>query len=116
MKCSLTTSKGEFAYNDAKIEELNKKKTEIYRKKLDLTRDLDSELAKVNKELIAEENRRTEWLRQQKEMKKRKHVYMNLIFKWDNGIEFDTRKLKKLNEFKDYIFAYGLPTGFEVRG
>jgi hypothetical protein len=55
--------------------------------------------------------------------------YMNLVFYWDNGMKFDTRGAKALLppyitngkignwiEFKDMVFAYGLPTKYEVRG
>ena len=100
-------------FDDKKLNELREKYREELRKKDALTKDINAKIRTISKEFYDEETKQRDWEKSQKN--KNKPSYMNLIFKWDNGIEFDTRKTY-MNQFKDYVFNYGLPTSFEVRG
>ena len=100
-------------FDDTKIEELTKKVNRLNEKKYDLTKAVDKELALQRVVLRKEQVKKDEWRARQK--RKSKPQYMNIMFKWDNAITFDTRR-DKLVMFKEYVFAYGLPTSFEVKG
>ena len=82
------------------------------------TKDLRNKQFKASDAMRKAKNKKDKWIRDAAAAHKAsgKDGYMSLILFWDDGTRFDTRKDRRLIDFKDMIFAKGLPTSFEVRG
>ena len=102
-------------WNNTKLDELNAKEKELYEKRKELTKELDAEYREVVQERYKEYRLKDAYEKAQKKDKV-KGSGMNIVFRWDNGIVFDTRVNKRFSTFKDYVLDYGLPTSFDARG